>query len=80
MNIANIWTLQEARETLTLWKTAYKNLAAGQVKEYQIGSRKLTYLDLEEIEKQINKFAEILAVLEGRRNTKNVRTVVPRDM
>lgn len=76
----NIWTLTEAREMLTLWKDAARALASGQVKEYIIGSRRLTYIDLDDIYKQIAYFSEVIAALDGSKNTKSVRTVIPRDI
>lgn len=76
----NIWTLSEAKEMLTLWKNAAKALASGQVKEYMIGSRRLTYIDLEDIYKQISYFSDVISALDGSKNTKSVRTVIPRDI
>ena len=73
------WTLSEARELLNLWKAAYKMLASGQVKEYAIGARKLTMIDADEIQRQIDYFAREVKALEEGTNTMTSRQVVFRD-
>lgn len=80
MNSASVWTLAEAEEALKLWKEAYKALASGQVKEYAIGTRKLTYLELKDILKQIDYFAEVIENIKNKKNRRNVRLAVPRDI
>lgn len=72
------YTLTEARERLELWKAAEKALADGRVKSYKIGSRELTYIDMEEIMYWVNYFNALIARLNG--GYKSVKTVVPRDL
>ncbi len=79
MAVTDVWTLAEAKEMLAAWKAAAKALASGTVKEYTIGTRKLTMLDMNTIHAQINYFSDTLDVLQGKANTRRVRTVVFRD-
>lgn len=78
MAVQYAYTLEEAQERLELWKAAEKALADGRVKSYKIGSRELTYLDMEEIMYWVNYFNSLIAKLNGR--YKSVKTVVPRDL
>jgi len=57
------YTLAEARKELENWKEAKRAAATG--KSYQIGSRMLTRFSLAEINREIDKFAEIIDVLSG---------------
>ena len=75
-----VWTLEEAQAMLASWKEAARALASGQVKEYQIGTRKLTMLDMETIERQIRHFGEVADELNGKINTRSVRRAVFRDI
>ena len=80
MSITSAYTLAEAREILTLYKTAHKELITGQAKSYKIGTREFTALDLNEIERGIEKFSNIVEALTGQARTKRVARVVPRDL
>ena len=53
------YSYSEAKEYLTQYKEALTALVDGQAKEYTIGSRSVTLLDLEDIERMIDKFAAI---------------------
>jgi hypothetical protein len=57
------YTLTEARKELELWKEAKRAAATG--KSYQMGSRMLTRYSLAEINREIDKFADIVDVLSG---------------
>jgi hypothetical protein len=71
------YTLEEAREELELWKEAKRAAATG--KAYAIGSRSLTRYDLAEINREIEKFAEIVeALVSGRRGLIKVLARQPR--
>lgn len=70
------YTYQEAKEYLTLYKDALTALVNGQAKEYTIGSRSVTLLDLEDIERMIAKFAKIVNDYElNTRPTRNAAIV-----
>jgi hypothetical protein len=55
------YTLTEAKAELELWKEAKRAAATG--KSYTIGSRQLTRYDLAEINREIDRFAEIVGAL-----------------
>lgn len=57
------YTLAEAKKELELWKEAKRAAATG--KSYQMGSRMLTRYSLAEINREIDKFADIADVLSG---------------
>lgn len=78
--MSTVWTLAEAQAMLASWKEALKALASGQVKEYQIGTRKLTMLDMESIQSQIRYFGSVVDELNGTINTRSARRVVFRDL
>ena len=67
------YTYQEACLYLTQYKDALTALVDGQAKEYTIGSRSVTLLDLDDIEKMIDKFAAIKEKYET--NTRPPRSV-----
>jgi hypothetical protein len=70
------YTYQESCTYLTQYKEALTALVDGQAKAYRIGSREVTLLDLEEIEKMIDKFAAIKEKYEGNvRPPRNVAVV-----
>lgn len=48
----SIWTEQELKEQIALWKTAYSKASTGQ--SYTIGSRTLTRYDLPSIRNQLS--------------------------
>lgn len=74
------YTLPQAREELEDWKACKRALAKGQVKSYRIGTRELTMLELEEINEEIQRMANIVASLEGNGRTTRVVRVIPRDL
>lgn len=80
MAVTDVWTLAEAEEQLTAWKTALKALASGTVKAYKIGSRELTMLDMKDIHQQIGYFSRVIAALKSGFTPSSVRTVVFRDL
>lgn len=53
------YSYEETCTYLAEYKAALTALVDGQAKEYTIGSRSVTLLDLEDIEKMIDKFAAI---------------------
>lgn len=80
MAITTAYTLAEAREMLTLWKECEKALASGQAKEYRVGTREFTAVDLPDIAARINYFGNVVEALSGSVRTKRVLRVVPRDL
>ena len=60
----SVWTRQELHENIALWKRAYRAVING--KSYSIGSRSLTYQDLDKIEAQLDKLQAQLDALEGK--------------
>lgn len=53
------YTYEEVCNYLTEYKAALSALVNGQVKEYTIGSRSVTMIDIDDIESMIDKFAAI---------------------
>lgn len=80
MSVRTQYTLTEAREMLKLWKACEKALAEGQVKEYRIGTREYTALNLPEITARITHFANVVDSKTGAVRTSGVARVVPRDL
>ena len=80
MAAISAYTLQEAREMLTLWKDAERALASGQVTSYRVGTRECTLIDLEDIRAAITYFGNLVDALSGEVRTKRVTRVVPRDL
>lgn len=71
---------EDAKRYLAMYKEALTALVDGQAKEYTIGSRSVTLLDLDDIERMIDKFAAICEKYEtNSRPARNV-AVVFRDM
>ncbi len=70
------YTYEEAKLYLTQYKEALTALVDGQAKEYTIGSRSVTFLDLDDIERMVDKFAAIVEKYEnGSRPPRNVAVV-----
>lgn len=70
------YTYEEAKEYLRLNKEALRALVNGQAKEYTIGSRSVTLLDVDDLEKQVAKFTKIVDSYEhNTRPTRNVSVV-----
>jgi|GluameStandDraft_1065615.scaffolds.fasta_scaffold151394_2 bacterioferritin (cytochrome b1) len=63
--MTSIWTEQELREEIDLYKRAIKACASGS--SYTIGSRSLTRQNLKELREHLDYLAGELAALEGRR-------------
>lgn len=80
MAITTAYTLAEAREMLALWKECEKALASGQAKEYRVGTREFTAVDLPDIAARINYFGNVVEALSGAVRTSRVVRVVPRDL
>ena len=80
MAILNAYTLEEAREMLTLCKEALKQLITGQAKSYRVGTREFTALDADELMDEIVYFSNLVEALSGGVRTKRVARVVPRDL
>lgn len=57
------YTLSEAQSELQVWKTAKRYAAVG--KSYSIGTRSLTRYDLDEINREIAFFSDVVTALEG---------------
>ncbi len=75
-----MWTLKEAKASLTMWLEAEAAVASGQ--SYAIGSRSLTRANLSEIAKRIDFWRNEVASLEaGNKNgARRVMRAVPRDL
>ena len=67
------YSYEEAKLYLTQYKEALTALVDGQATEYTIGSRSVTLLDLDDIERMIDKFAAICEKYET--NTRPPRSV-----
>lgn len=78
--MTSAYTLEEAREYLELWKKCKKVLASGTAKSYRIGTREFTAFDLDEVDRQIDKYATIVGQLSGTIRRSRVQRVVPRDL
>lgn len=65
-----IWTQAELMELLQQWKAAYKAASSG--KSYTIGSRSLTYRDVDEIRAQLDWLEDELEALSGGGSSLNV--------
>lgn len=65
MAYTGAYTLEEAREYLTLWKDCERALATGQAKAYRVGSREFTAFDLDEVAAQIARFQKEIEKLSG---------------
>lgn len=80
MAVNSAYTLEEAREFLTLWKDCERSLASGQTKSYRVGTREYTALDLDDIAARIQFFANLVESLSGVVRTSRRVLVVPRDV
>lgn len=80
MALNTAYTISEAREYLQLWKDAERALASGQAKAYRVGTREFTALDLNEIAKRIEYFANVIESLSGKTRNTRVARVVFRDL
>jgi hypothetical protein len=80
MAVSTAYTLTEAKEMLATWKACELALASGQAKEYRIGSREFTSIDLPDIANRINYFSNVVESLSGTVRTSRVTRIVPRDL
>ena len=75
------YTYEEAQARLALYKEAERSIIEGTAKAYRINTREYTALDLDEIRRAINYFADIVESYEsGTVRTRRVVVAVPRDM
>ena len=77
---ASPYTLEEATKMLQVWKDCELALATGQAKEYHIGTRSFTSVDLPDIVARVNYFANKVEQLKGNSRSTRVTRVVPRDL
>ena len=71
------YTLEQAKAELELWKEAKRAAATG--KSYTLGSKQLTRYSLAEINREIDRFAEIVdALTSGRTSPVKVYARQPR--
>lgn len=80
MGIRYAYTREEAIAQLAIWKECFQSIAEGEAAHYRIGTREYTALDLEEVRKNIEFFADILESYDGNVRTRRVAVVVPRDL
>jgi hypothetical protein len=73
------YTYEEAKLYLTQYKEALSALVDGQAKSYKIGSREVTLIELDDIEKMIYKFAAIVEKYETSARPPRSVAVVFRD-
>ena len=71
------WTIYEAKKHLQAWLEA--DLALATVKEYTIGTRRLTRANVQEVKDRINFWRNEVARLENRPRRRAYR-VIPRDI
>ena len=74
------YTLVEAREQLEVWKACLKALGEGQAQHYRVGTREFTALDLDEVQRMVRYFENMVEALSGQARTSRVVRVVPRDV
>lgn len=74
------YELQEAREMLTLCKTAMNELVTGQAKSYRIGTREYTAFDIDELLRLIRYYSDLVDSLQGSARSNSVARVVFRDL
>lgn len=77
---ASPYTLAEAKEMLKIWKDCELALASGQAKEYHIGTRSFTSVDLPDIVARVRYFANEIDKMSGNSRTTRVTRIVPRDL
>lgn len=80
MSITDIWSHQEALEMVSEIKKAIKSIVSGTAKEYTIGTRKYTALDLDELNSLLRYFGNVAEATGGTVRTNRVVRVVPRDL
>jgi hypothetical protein len=80
MGIKYAYTRNEAVEQLAIWKECFRSIAEGEAAHYRIGSREYTALNLDEVRKNIEFFADIIESYDGNVRTRRVAVVVPRDL
>lgn len=80
MSAASAYTLQEVQGMIAIIKEAIKSITEGTAKEYKIGSRSYTALDLKDLREQLTYYTNIQEVLSGAVRKNRVVRVVPRDL
>ena len=78
--IVSGYSLDEARALLAIYKACELAIVDGTAKEYRIGSRAYTALDLDQIRKRINELAAVVDALAAGRRRPQAALVVPRDL
>ena len=73
------YSYEEAKLYLKQYKEALTALVDGQAKAYKIGSREVTLIDLDDIERMIDKFAAIVEKYETNSRPPRSVAVVFRD-
>jgi hypothetical protein len=73
------YSYEEAKLYLDEYKEALHALVSGQVKEYTIGSRSVTLLDVDDLTAMVDKFAAIVSKYEGNSRPPRSVAVVFRD-
>ena len=74
------YSYEETCKYLDDYKAALTELVGGQVQSYEIGSRKVTLLDCDYLERMINRFAAIKEKYEGNARPPRNVSVVFRDV
>jgi len=74
------YTRDEALALLESYKACERAIVDGTAKEYKIGSRMYTALDLDQIRKRINELAALVDALAVGRRAPQAALVVPRDL
>lgn len=80
MSVTTAWTLPEAQEMVREIKNAIRSIVNGTAKSYKIGTREYTALDMDELERLLTRFSNIVEALSGNVRTNRVVRVVPRDL
>lgn len=73
-----MFTLEQAREMHSLWFEAYKAASTG--KSYSIEGRTLTRQNISEINKELQRWSDVIASLTGQRSTGRTKRVVLVDL
>ena len=77
--LVSAYSRDEAQELLESYKKCERAIVDGTAKEYKIGSRMYTALDLDQIRKRINELAALVDALTAGKRAPQAALVVPRD-
>lgn len=80
MAIDTVWTMEEAQEMVAQIKEAIKSIVGGTAKEYKIGTRSYTALDLPELNSMLTYFGNVVESLSGKGRKSRVVRAVIRDL